>query len=99
MLGQGKKSIAPQHAYNSHLHIHTCSVNLSNITCTVLMGKLRNRETWSLGRLIRIKSTDSPSVMHEPPDLLSTILIFCYQCLHFFSEKKIGMKHHCSRTE
>lgn len=99
MLGQGKKSIPPQHAYNSHLHICTCPVSLSIITCTVPMGKLRHRETWSLGRLIRTKSTYSLSVMHEPPDLLSTILIFCYQCLHFFSEKKISMKHLCRRTE
>lgn len=88
MLGQGKKSNPPQHVYNSHLHIHTCPVSLSIITCPVPMGKLRRRETRSLGRLIRTKSTYSLSVMHKPRDLLSTILIFCYQCLHFFSEEK-----------
>lgn len=59
MVGQGKKSIPPQYAYNSHLHIHKCPVSLSTITCTVPMGKLRHRETQSLGRLIRTKSTSA----------------------------------------
>lgn len=71
MLGQGKKSIPPQHAYNSHLHIHTCPVSFSIITCTVPMGKLRHRESGALSRLIRTKSTYNLSVMHEPLDLLS----------------------------
>lgn len=44
MLGQGKKSFPPQHAYNSHLHIHTCPVSLSIVTCTVPMGQLRHIE-------------------------------------------------------
>lgn len=80
MLGQGKKSFPPQPAYNSHLHIHTCPVSLSIITCTVPMGKLRHRERSTVTRqvLTRIKSTYSLSVMHETPDLLSTILIFAF---------------------
>lgn len=83
MLGQGKKSNPPQHVYNSHLHIHTCPVSLSIITCPVPMGKLRRRETRSLGRLIRTKSTYSLSVMHKPPDLLSYHFNFLLSMLAF----------------